>query len=126
MSECNALEVTALNQDCNRIAVKSNVQTSWMMTYKRGVLARNKKYDIAFTKDELIVLTFQDGSGYAEIKIRPIGEKVGTVIAQSSRNATQTLRVGRDYTFGLKPGESVIFRGNRIVHPTHAGAGLAV
>lgn len=123
---CNGFKLKVLNQDCNRIAVKSSVQTSWNPTYKTSLLSRAKEYDIAIDKDELVVISFQDGSGCAEIELKPLGDKVGTLIAQSSRNATKTLRVGGNYKFQLQPGESLVIRGSRIVYPTHAGAGLSV
>lgn len=125
MSECNGFKLRALNSGCNRIAVKSSVQTSWMMTYKKHVFSKPQEYEVGFDKNELIVLSFQDGSGNAAIEIKPLGEKVGTIIAQSSRNATKTLRVGGKYRFDLQPGESIVIRGSKIVHPTHAGAGLS-
>jgi hypothetical protein len=122
----NGFKLKALNQDCNRIAVKSNVQTSWNPTYKKHIFSRGEEYDIAMTRDEIIVISFQDGSGHAEIEIKPLGDKAGTLIAQSSRNATKTLRVGAAYRFELQPGESIIMRGTMIVHPRHMGAGLSV
>lgn len=126
MSDCNGFKLKALSQDCNRIAVKSSVQTTWMMTYKERRDAKPKEYDVGFDKNEVIVLSFQDGSGEAVIEISPLGEKVGTIIAQSSRNATRTLRVGGKYRYALTPGESLVIRGSRILHPSHQGAGLTV
>ena len=113
---CNGVKVRTLNPDCNRIAVKSNVQTSWMMTYKKHVFSRPQEYEIGIDKNELLVIAFQDGSGGAAIEIEPLGDKAGTMIAQSSRNATKTLRVGTKYRFELKPGESVIMRSSNIVY----------
>ena len=126
MSDSNGFKLRALNQDCNRVAVKSSVQTTWMLTYKARVLGPPKEYDIAMDKNELIVLKCEDGSGHAALEIRPLGDKVGTLIAQSSRKGIKTLRVGEKYRFELDPGESLVIRGNRIVHPTNAGAGLSV
>lgn len=124
--DCNGIKVRPLNQDCNRIAVKSSVQTTWMMTYKKRVLAKPESYDIAMDRDELLVLSFQDGSGGAEIEIEPLGDRVGTLIAQSSRGPTRTLRVGQKYPIALSPGESIVLRGSNIVHPRHMGAGMSV
>lgn len=127
MSECNGIKLRALNPDCNRIAIKSSVQTSWMVSYKKySHFSKPAEYEIGFNKDELLVLSFQDGSGSAAIEILPLGDKVGTIIAQSSRNATRTLRVGGKYRYELQPGESVILRGSKIVYPNSPGAGLSV
>lgn len=119
MSECNGFKLKGLNADCNRIAVKSTHQSSWQMPYKAHVFSRPKEHDVAIHKNELVVLSFQDGSGMAEIEIVPLGDKVGTLLMQSSRNARQTLRVGGKYRFALKPGESVTFRNHTMIHPTH-------
>jgi hypothetical protein len=127
MSECNGLKIRALNPDCSRIAVKSSVQTTWMMTYKKhSILSKPKEYDVGFDKNELLVLSFQDGSGGAVIEIEPLGDNVGTIIAQSSRKTTRTLRVGGKYRYELDPGESIVIRGSKIIHPNTPGAGLSV
>ncbi len=115
--DCNGFKLRTLNQDCNRLAIKSNVQTSWNPSYKGHRFARNKEYEIGFDRDELIVIAFQDGSGGASIEIQPLGDKVGTIIAQSSRDATKVLRVGSKYRFDLAPGEQIIFRSKAIHYP---------
>lgn len=69
-------------------------------------------------KNELVVMTFQDGSGCAEVEIIPLGDKVGTLLMQSSRNAHKSLRVGGKYRFKLSPGESLTFRNHTQLHPT--------
>jgi len=124
MADCNGFKLRALNPDCNRIAVKSSVQTSWMVTYKPFIVSKPKEYEIGFDRDELIVIAFQDGSGHAHIEIVPLGDKVGTIIAQSSRNATKVLRVGTKYRFDLAPGEQIIFRSNALVYPTRGNKAL--
>lgn len=126
MSDCNGFKLRALNPDCNRIAVKSSIQTSWMMTYKKHVFSKPTEYEVGFDKNELIVISFQDGSGGAVVEIEPLGEKVGTIIAQSSRNATRTLRVGSTYRYEMSPGESIVIRGAKIAHPNTPGAGMSV
>ena len=128
MSEvtCNGFKLKTLNQDCNRLAIKSNVASSWCPSYKGSRFARNKEYDVAFDRDELIAIAFQDGSGSAEIEIEPLGEKVGTIIAQSSREATKVLRVGAKYRFIMAPGEQIVIRSRNIVYPDgRASTGVA-
>lgn len=126
MSETNGFRLKGLNQDCTRIAVKSTHQSTWMMPYKAHRFSRPKEYDVAIHQNELAVLTFQDGSGCAEIEVTPLGDRVGTLLMQSSRNARQTLRVGNKYRFTLKPGESVTFRNHTIMHPTHEAPRIPV
>jgi hypothetical protein len=124
--DCNGFKLRGLNQDCNRIAVKSTHQSTWAMPYKSHVFSRPKEHDVAIHRNELAVLTFQDGSGCAEIEVIPLGDKVGTLLMQSSRNARRTLRVGAKYRFTLQPGESVTFRNHTIIHPTHEAPRVAV
>jgi hypothetical protein len=120
MSECNGFKLRGLNADCNRVAVKSTHQSSWQLPYKTHVFSRPKEHDVAIHRNELVVMTYQDYlSGRAEIEITPLGDKVGTLLLQSSRNARKTLRVGQKYRFTLEPGESVTLRNSTIIHPTH-------
>lgn len=125
MSDTNGLKVTPLNSDCSRVAVKSSIASSWMLGYKPPGHARPKAQEIAVSKDELLVIAFQDGSGSAEVQIEPLGDRAGTIIMQSSRGPTMVLRVGGKYRRALAPGESLVFRSRRIVYPTNAGAGLS-
>lgn len=126
MSQINGFKLKALNQDCNRIAVKSTHQSSWMMTYKTSRYSLPKEYEVGIHQNELAVLTFQDGSGVAKIEITPLGERVGTLLMQSSRNAKLVLRAGRKYEFHLQPGESVTLRNDTIVYPTREAPAVPV
>jgi hypothetical protein len=127
MSACNGFKFKGLSPDSNRIAIKSTIQSSWNPTYKVRRSSPGKEYEVGILQNELIVISFQDGSGEAPIEITPLGERIGTLIAQSSRNATKVLRAGSKYRFALKPGESLTLRNNTIVYPTSAGpAGPAV
>ncbi len=125
MSDCNGIKLKGLNQDCNRIAVKSTHASSWNPTYKTRMLARAKEYDVAIHRNELLVISFQDGSGHAEIEVTPLGSQIGTLLMQSSRNAHQVLRVGAKYRYKLAPGESITLRNDTIVHPTKQPQGVA-
>jgi hypothetical protein len=90
------------------------------------MLSKPAEYEVGMDKNELVVISLQDQADHAAIEIEPLGEKVGTIIAQRSRGGTKTLRVGTKTRFEMAPGESIVLRGSRIVHPTHSGAGLAV
>lgn len=126
MSECNGLKLKTLNPDCNRLAVKSTVQTSWNPTYKTRIYSRPKSYEIGFDRDELIVIGFQDGSGHAYFDIVPLGAQIGTMVAQTAGQDTRVLRVGSKYRFDLAPGQQVIFRSSAIVHPTRGNKTLGL
>jgi len=118
----NGFRIRGLNADSDRVAVQSSVQSTWMLPYKRWGIAQWR--DVGIHRDELIVLKCQGGE--AELEVEPLGDKAGTLIAQSSRHATRTLRVGQRYRFALERGEALVLRSTHILHPTHAGAGMTV
>lgn len=118
----NGFRIRGLNADADRVAVQSSVANTWMLTYKRWGFQQWS--DVGMHRDELIVLKCQGGE--AELELEPLGDKAGTLIAQSSRRATRTLRVGQRYRFELERGEALVLRSTNIVHPTHAGAGMTV
>ncbi len=126
MSACNGFKLRGLNPAADRVSIQSNVQTTWPLTYKKWKLGRPIWHEVAQTKDELIVIKCQDGSDHAVVEIVPLGDKAGTMIAQSSRKATKTMRVGSKYRWELDPGEAIIIRTTAIVYPSGPGAGLAV
>ena len=126
MADCNGVKLKGLNQDCNRIAVKSTHETSWQLPYKSHFFSRPAESEKAILRNELVVISFQDGSGHAELEITPLGDKVGTLLMQSSRNAHKVLRVGAKYRFQMQPGESITLRNHTQIHPTHDGPGGAV
>lgn len=124
MSDCNGFRLKGLNPACDRVSIKSNVQSTWMMTYKR--MKNPVSHEIAMTRHELVILKCEDGADSAEVEICPLGDKAGTMIVESSRKATRTLRVGAKYRWELEPGEALICRTSLIVHPVAPGAGMVV
>lgn len=124
MSDCNGFKLRGLNQASGRISVKSNVQTTWMLTYKRPGKKEPISHEVAMTANELVIMKCEDGADHAAVEIIPLGDKAGTMIVESSRKATKTLRVGGKYRWELDPGEALICRTSAIVHPNSQGAGL--
>lgn len=128
MSASNGFRIRGLNPDSDRVSVQSNVQTTWFLSAPRkgnaGQSPRKEWQEVGMTRDELVVLKCQGGT--AAIELQPLGDRAGTLIAQSSRKSTQTLRVGSKYRFELDPGEAVVMRCTNIVYPIGPGAGLAV
>jgi hypothetical protein len=112
---CNGIKLRALNPDCSRVVIKSSVQSSWMCGYKRfSMISKPLEHDIGIAKNELLVISFQDGSGGAAIEVEPLGDAAGTLVYTSNRNQRKTLRVGQKYRFEMKPGESIIMRSAEI------------
>lgn len=112
----NGVKLKTLNQDCNRIAVKSSIQSSWNPTFKTRLFARPKEYEIGISKNEILVISFQDGSGQAVFEIEPLGDRAGVLVAQHSTRGTKTLRVGSKYRYELEANRSVILRSADIVY----------
>lgn len=125
MSGCNGFKLKGLSADFNRVAVKSTIQSSWNPTYKLRAGSKPKEYEVGILQNELIVISFQDGSGECPIEVTPLGERIGTLVMQSSRNESRVLRAGSKYRFRMKPGESITLRNDTIKHPTHQPAGIA-
>lgn len=126
MSTCNGFKLRGLNPAFNRVSVKSNVQTTWNPTYKKPGAKSPASYEVAMTRNELIVLKCEDGAEHAVVEMQPLGDAAGTMIVESSRKGTRTLRVGGKYRWELDPGEALICRTSNITHPTGVGAGLTV
>jgi hypothetical protein len=124
MSDSNGFKIRGLNPDSDRVSIQSNVQTTWMLTYKRWGLP--KVYDVGMMQNELIIIKCQDGVATAEIEIEPLGDKAGAMIGSSSRKATVTMRVGQKYKWMLEPGEALTIRSQNIMYPKGPGAGLSV
>jgi len=124
MSNCNGFKLRGLNPASDRVSVKSSVQSTWMLTYKR--LKTPVTHEVGMTKNELVIIKCEDGADSAEVEITPLGDKAGTMIAESSRKATRTLRVGTKYRWALEPGEALVCRTSMIVYPVSPGAGLTV
>jgi len=125
MSSTNGFKIRGLNPDSDRVSIQSNVQTTWMLTYRRHG-GKPVWHDVGQMKDELIIIKCQDGAASAEIEIHPLGDRAGAMIGQSSRGATRTMRVGSPYRWILAPGEALILRTSNIVYPQGPGAGLNV
>ena len=125
MPASNGFKIRGLNQASNRVSIQSSVQTTFMLTRRKFGGLLPKWFEVGMTKDELVIVKCQDGADSAEIEIIALGDAAGTLIAQSSRHATRTLRVGTSQTWELEPGESLVVRGTNITHPTNAGGGLA-
>ena len=96
------------------------------MTYKKPWSWKAVEHEVTIMRDELVILKCEDGSDFPAIEIKPLGDKAGTMIVQSSRRGHRYLRVGTWYRWELDPGEALVCRTSEIRHPQSAGAGLTV
>lgn len=121
MSEprCNGFKLRGLNADCDRLAVQSSEQTTWLLGRKRGGLGTPQWHDVAIAKNEVIVLRPYGGS--PTVEIRAEGDRAGILVLEQARGPTRSLRVGQRRVVELGLDESLVIRCEWIEHPRHAG-----
>lgn len=121
----NGFRIRGLNPASNRVSIQSSHQDTFMLTRRKWAGLVNKWHEVGQAQNELIVIKCQDGADSAEIELEALGDKVGTLIVDSSRRGARSLRVGTKQVFVLQPGEALVLRGEHIKHPTGPGAGLS-
>lgn len=111
----NGFRIRGLNQASNRVSVQSSHQDTFMLTRRKWGGLPPKWHEVGQAQNELIVIKCQDGAESAEIELEALGDKVGTLIVDSSRRGAKSLRVGRPHVFVLQPGESLILRSEHMI-----------
>jgi hypothetical protein len=111
----NGFRIRGLNGASNRVSVQSSHQQTFMLTRRKFAGLLPKWHEVGQAQNELIVIKCQDGADSAEIELEALGDKVGTLIVDSSRRAARSLRVGRPHVFVLEPGESLIVRSEHMI-----------
>ena len=114
---CNGFKIRGLNADCDRLAVQSSEQTTWLLGWRRFGIA--KWHEVAIQQNELIVL--RPYGGCPEIEILPLGDKCGTLKVEATRSATRLVRVGTRHRLSLGLDESVVITCSLISHPSNPG-----
>lgn len=116
---CNGFKVRGLNADCDRLAVQSSEQTTWLLGRKRGGLGLIQWHEVAISQHELIV--FRPYGGSPSFEVVALGDKAGLLVIQQARGPTRSLRVGSRYTVELDRDESCTVRCEWIVYPRSPG-----
>jgi len=120
----NGFKIRGLNADCDRLAVQSSEQTTWLLGRKRGGKGAAPWHDVGLSQHELMVLRAYGGSPTFEIRAE--GDKAGLLVLQQSRGPTRSLRVGSRAVIELDRDESCVVRCEWIQYPRAPGAGLSV
>jgi hypothetical protein len=115
----NGFKIRGLNADCDKLAVQSSEQTTWLLGRKRGGLGMIQWHDVGIQQNELIVLRAYGGS--PEFEIRALGDRAGLLVLQQSRGPTRSLRVGSRAVIELDRDESCVVRCEWVVYPHSAG-----
>jgi hypothetical protein len=92
----NGFRIRTLNQDCDRLAVQSSVQTTWFCSYN-GKPGKVRTHEVGMTQKELIVLRPYQGKPVFELQ--GLGGPHGVLIVQEANGATTTLRNGQRKRF---------------------------
>lgn len=116
---CNGFKIRGLNADCDKLAVQSSEQTTWLLGRKRGGLGRVQWHDVGIGQNELMVLRAYGGAPTFEIRAE--GDKAGLLVLQQSRGPTRSLRVGSRAVIELDRDESCTVRCEWIVYPRSPG-----
>jgi hypothetical protein len=108
---CNGFRIRGLNADCDRLALQSNLETTWPLG--RGSMGRGPKgkwYDVALGHSELKVLKGY-GASCPEFEIAPQGEPGGMLLIEiSRRHTTRGVRVGSKMVVQLDVDEAAVVR----------------
>lgn len=115
----NGFRLRGLNSDCDRLAVQSSEQTTWLLGRRRGGLGRIQWHEVGIAQNELIVL--RPYGGCPTLEIEALGDKAGLLIIEQSRGATRSLRVGSRRVIELDRDEACIIRCEWIQYPTSPG-----
>jgi hypothetical protein len=117
----NGFKIRGLNADCDRLAVQSSEQTTWLLGRKRGGKGAPPWREVGLQQNELMVLRAYGGAPTFEVQA--LGDKSGLLILQESRGATYSLRVGSRRVIELGADESCVIRCEWINYPMAPGVG---
>lgn len=118
-SRSNGFRIRGLNADCDRLAVQSSEQSTWLLGRKRGGMGKIQWHEVALLQNELMVLRAYGGS--PEFEIEPLGDASGLLVLQLSRGTTFALRVKSKRVVQLGQDESCVVRCELIQYPTSPG-----
>lgn len=118
-SVTNGFRIRTLNQDCDRLAVQSSVQTTWFCTY-RGTGKKAHKHEVGLGQKELIVLRPYQGQPVFELE--GLGGPHGVLIVQEASGATVTLRNGQRRRFECRG--AVVIKTEHFAPPGRESPGM--
>lgn len=117
---CTGFDIRGLNQDCDRLAVQSSEQTTWLLGRRKWKGLLSKKHEVGITANEIVVL--RPYGGAPEIEIIPRGDTNAVMIIDQTQTKRRAVRVGTRVRLTLKRDEAVVLHNEQIQHP-NAGFG---
>jgi hypothetical protein len=118
-SRTNGFRIRTFNQDCDRLAVQSTVQTTWFCSY-RGTGKKAWKEDVGLGQKELVILRPYQGKPVFELE--GLGGPHGVLIVQEAAGATTTLRNGQRKRFECTG--SVVIKTENFAPPGREGVAM--
>lgn len=117
---CTGFTLRGLNADCDRVAVQSSEQTTWLLGRRKFKFLGPTKHDVALLANEIVVLRSYGGS--PEIEITPHGDGNAIVVIDQTQTRRRAVKMGTRVRLALKPDEAVVIHNETIHHP-NAGFG---
>lgn len=114
----NGFQIRTLNQDCDRLAVQSSLQSTWFCTYRGRFLP--KKHEVGIAQSELIVLRPYQGKPI--IEIMGLGGPHGVLRLDFANGGSRTLRNGQRQIFELEA--ALVVKTENFRPPGREGAGF--
>ncbi len=116
---CNGFRIRGLNADCDRLAIQSSEQTTWLLGRKRGGLGIPQWREVAIGQNELVVL--RPYGGCPEFEIQALGDDAGILNINAVRQFERHLRGGSKLTVALGLDEACVIRSEWMQNPRHSG-----
>jgi hypothetical protein len=120
LERCTGFTLRGLNADCDRLAVQSSEQTTWMLGRRKFKFLGPTRHEVSLLANELKVLRTYGGA--PEIEIIPHGDANAIVIVDQTQTRRQAIRMGTRLRLTLKRDEAVVIHNENIQHP-NAGFG---
>lgn len=117
---CTGFKLRGLNADCDKLAVQSSEQSTWLLGRRKFKFLQPTQHDVALLANEIKVLRCYGGS--PEIEIIPQGDANAIVIIDQTQTRRRAVRMGTKLTLTLKRDEAVVIHNENIQHP-NAGFG---
>jgi hypothetical protein len=96
-----------LEGDADRVSVSSDRNPSWVPVRRKWPCLPAKRYEVAMTRDEVVVLKSR---GAAAVRIQAERGTHGALIVRSSRKPACVMHAGNRRVFELEDGEVMSLR----------------